>query len=105
MEPKKENHHLIAQRVLRAPDQLTPDTRFLVIWIDRQVGKIAAIDEIGHRPLPTNQPIAIPGAHNQIGILNHLTDARQLIDQLLESGTAVEHGDGFSRRIVAEGVG
>jgi hypothetical protein len=47
--------------LVRPPDQFAPDPLALVVSIHREVGKIRAIGEVGHRPSDADESSVDPG--------------------------------------------
>lgn len=64
---------------LRQTNQLPSDSLLLVGLVHGQVGKIAAILEIGNRTGNSHQLAAVPGGAEQVRVLEHRFDAPGVI--------------------------
>jgi hypothetical protein len=63
-------------------DQPPPDPLALPLAIDRQIGEVGAVGEIGNRPSdPHQQAAGIPGGTDQVGMAKHRIDPIRLTDR------------------------
>jgi len=60
-------------------DQLSPNAALLKFFIDRQIGQITTVSEIGYRPGDANQLRAVPCGDEQVGVCDHGSDAFKIV--------------------------
>ena len=62
------------------------DAAALMLPCHGKVGQVAAITEVRQRPGNTYQPAVVVGANDQIGMPEHLLEARQVIARAANAG-------------------
>lgn len=60
-------------------DQAPSDSMTLIFGIDREIGKITAIREIGDGSRYADEPVAVPCGDDQIGVAEHGVETRKII--------------------------
>jgi hypothetical protein len=65
----------------------------LEFLIDRQIGQITTVSEIGYRPGDANQLRAMPCGDEQVGVCDHVPDAFNIV-----------HGSSFGKPGTLENV-
>ncbi|MPN62855.1 hypothetical protein SDC9_210608 [bioreactor metagenome] len=94
---EQDKHAGCAEAIPGFLDQLLADTLLLVIGIDRQIGQIGDIAEIGQRTCNADQAFAMPGRNGQVGVPQHVGKNLRVIDRasFAERGAAVERDGGI----------
>lgn len=78
---EQDHYTTFPQLIPGVVDELTPNASPLIRPVDGQIGKVAAVFEIGYRSGDAYQQFVLPGGYEQIGMLEHALDDARIIDR------------------------